>query len=32
MRSSLIAQMLGSEDEVLDMLGELEAEEPYSVS
>ena len=32
MRSSLIAQMFGSEDEVIDMLGELEADEPYSVS
>ncbi len=32
MRSSLIAQMFGSEDEVIEMLGELEAEEPYSVS
>ena len=32
MRSSLIAQMFGSEDEVIEMLGELEADEPYSVS
>lgn len=32
MRSSLIAQMFGSEDEVIDMLGQLEADEPYSVS
>ena len=31
MRSSLIAQMFGSEDEVFDMLGQLEADEPYSV-
>ena len=29
MRSSLIAQMFGSEDEVIDMLGELESDEPY---
>ena len=32
MRSSLIAQMFGSEDEVMDMLGQLEADEPYLVS
>ena len=31
MRSSLLAQMFGSEDEVFDMLGQLEADEPYSV-
>ena len=32
MRSSLIAQMFGSEDEVIDMLDQLDADEPYSVS
>ena len=32
MRSSLIAQMFGSEDEVIHVLDELEAAEPYSVN
>ena len=32
MRSSLIAQMFGSEEEVINALQELEADEPYSVS
>ena len=32
MRSSLIAQMFGSEDEVINALDELEAAEPYSVN
>ena len=32
MRSSLITQMFGSEDDILDALGELEAAEPFSVS
>ena len=32
MRSSLIAQMFGSVDEINHTLGELEAAEPYSVS